>query len=247
MAAVLACGEGALLSHMSAAALWGLAKPRGGSIEVSAPIGRRRPGIAVHEGAIDPSDRVFVGSIPVTSVARTLFDLAEVVDQRRLERAWEEADRLRLLELKELEKVCARGHGRRALKPIRSLMEAALEPVGTRSPLEDRFALFCRERGLPAPAFNCTVLNREVDALWPRERVIVELDGFEFHGHRAAFERDRTRDAALQAAGYRVLRLTHLRLEGESEEIAGEIRSLLELGRVSAQIRPPFGAADTHA
>jgi very-short-patch-repair endonuclease len=84
---------------------------------------------------------------------------------------------------------------------------------------------------LPAPAFNCVVLDREVDAFWPRERLIVEMDGFAFHGHRAAFERDRVRDAALQVAGYRVLHLTWLRLEKEPTQIAGEIRSLLKRGR----------------
>jgi predicted transcriptional regulator of viral defense system len=230
MAAVLACGDNALLSHRSAAALWGLTRHGAGPVDVLAPVGRRKKGVVIHQGRVDAADRESVDSIPVTSVARTLFDLAEVVDSQRLERAWEEADRLRLLELKEVERVLARGHGRRALKPIRALMEAALEPVRTRSPLEERFAIFCRKRGFPPSVSNVTVLDREVDVLWPRERVIVELDGFKFHGHRAAFERDRTRDAALVVAGYRVLHLTHLRLDSEPDEIDGEIRSLLGLG-----------------
>lgn len=230
MAAVLACGDDAVLSHRSAAALWGLTRSGSGPIDVSAGVSRRKRGIVVHQGRIDAADRTAVDSVPVTSVARTLFDLAEVVDQRGLERAWEEADRLHLLKLKEVERVLARGRGRHALKPIRALMESALEPARTRSPLEDRFAVFCREQGLPVPAFNSLVLDREVDALWPRERLIVEMDGFAFHSHRAAFERDRARDAALQVAGYRVLHLTWLRLEKEPVEIAGEIRGLLELG-----------------
>ena len=153
--------------------------------------------------------------IPVTTVARTLFDLAEVVDEGRLDRAWEEADSLSLLRLREVEAVCERGCGRRALKPIGRLLAEAHAPVRTRSPLEDRFAAFCRDHRLPPPATNVEILGYEVDALWPKERLIVELDGFAFHHHRGAFERDRARDAALQAAGYRSIRLTDRRLKRE--------------------------------
>jgi very-short-patch-repair endonuclease len=231
MAAVMACGDDAVLSHRSAAALWGFMRPGSGSIDVSARVSRHKRGVAVHQARIDVADREVVDAIPVTSVARTLFDLAEVVDPRRLARVWEEADRLHLLQLKEVERVWVQGRGRRALKPIRALMENALEPPTPLSPLEESFALFCRERKLPPPAFNCSVLGHEVDALWPRERLIVELDGYEFHGHRSAFERDRLWDAALQVAGYKVLRPTWRRLEKEPTQIAGEIRSLLQGGR----------------
>jgi very-short-patch-repair endonuclease len=226
LAAVFACGEGALLSHRSAAALWGLMRTRRGSVEVSATNGRSRPGIAVHEGGIHNTDRAVVDRIPVTSVARTLFDLAEV-DERELGRAFEEADRLGLLEMRRLEEVCARGHGRRALRPIRRLIEEAREPVWTRSELEYRFALFCRDQGLPPNETNVEVLGHEVDAFWPRERVIVELDSYEFHRHRAAFEGDRTKDTRRQAAGYKAIRVTDRRLRREPAVLAGEIRSLL--------------------
>lgn len=230
MAAVLACGDGAMLSHSSAAALWGLARPRG-PIEVVARNWRRSPGLMVRRSFVHPGEREEIDAIPVCSVARVLLDLASIWDGERLERAWEEADRLGLLELQAMEQACARAQGRKGTGRLRRLVAAAREPVRTRSLLEDRFAVFCREWGLPAPAFNCLVLDREVDALWPRERLIVELDGFAFHGHRAAFERDRTRDAKLQVAGYRVLHLTWLRLEEEPVEIAHEIHRLLELGR----------------
>jgi hypothetical protein len=163
----------------------------------------------------------------VTTPARTLLDLAEVVDEWRLERAFEEADRLRLLKAGALEEVCARSHGRRALRPIRRLIDAAREPLLTRSPLEERFVDFCRRQRLPPPVTNASILGFEVDVLWPAERLIVELDGFAFHHHRAAFERDRARDARLQAAGYRVIRLTHRRLESEPASVATEIRRLL--------------------
>jgi hypothetical protein len=228
MAAVLACGEGALLSHRSAAALWALMKrPRRQPVEVSATAGRGRPGITVHEGGIHKADRAVVADIPVTSVARTLFDLAEVVDERKLGRAFEEADRLGLLEMRAVEEVCARGVGRRALRPISRLIEEAREPVWTRSDLEERFALFCRDYDLVPGATNIEVLGHEIDAFWPRERLVVELDGYSFHRHRAAFEADRAKDAALQAAGYRVIRVTDRRLEREPAAIAEEIRQLL--------------------
>jgi very-short-patch-repair endonuclease len=156
-----------------------------------------------------------------------LFDLAEAVDERRLERAWEEADRLNLLRLAEVERVCERGSGRRSLRPVRRLLAEARAPTQTHSALEERFVAFCREHGIPPPATNVQVLGHEVDALWPKERLIAELDGFAFHRQRAAFERDRARDAALQAAGYCVIRLTHRRLEEEVDAVVAELRRLL--------------------
>lgn len=227
MAAVLACGDGALLSHRSAAVLWGLMRSRGGVIDVSAARGRRRRGITIHEGGIVDAERAAVARIPVTSVPRTLFDLAEVIDEKQLTRAFEEADRLRLLRLKELEAVCARGHGRRALRPIRTLIDAARAPEDTQSPLEDLVLDLCREYDLPLPVTGAKVLGCEVDALWPGRRLMVEADSWTFHRHRAAFERDRERDAAMQAEGYRVIRLTHRRLEREPAEVASQLHRLL--------------------
>lgn len=227
MAAVLASGEGALLSHRSAATLWGLTRRSRGPVEVTSATGRQRPGIAVHEGGVCEADRAVLAHIPVTTVARTLFDLAEVLDERALERAFEEASRLRLLELTALESVCGRAHGRRALRPIRRLIEEAHGPAWTRSDLEDRFAAFCREYSLPPAETNVSVLDYEVDVLWPRERLVVEVDSWSFHRHREAFERDRARDAAMQAKGYRIIRVTHRRLERESATVAAELRLLL--------------------
>lgn len=99
----------------------------------------------------------------------------------------------------------------------------------TRSSLEDLFGALCRKRGMPAPAVNAKLLGFEVDALWPQQRLVVELDGYAYHRHRAAFERDRARDAALQAAGYRVVRFTHRRLEREPDEVAVQLRTLLRI------------------
>jgi very-short-patch-repair endonuclease len=227
LAAVLACGEGALLSHRSAAELWGFARASRSAFEVTAPRGRSRQGIVVHECGICGEDRTVEDGIPITTVARTLFDFAEVTDDRTLARAFEESDRLGLLEIPALERVCARGVGRRALLPIRRLIDVARGPEPTCSPLEDRLLEFCREHDLPLPQTNVIVLGREADAFWPDARLVVEADSWSFHRHRAAFERDRARDAAMLAAGYRVVRLTHRRLETEPATVTAELRRLL--------------------
>jgi very-short-patch-repair endonuclease len=228
IAAVLACGDESLLSHRSAGALWGIVRPRKGFIDVTSAVGRQRPGLVVHEGAICDEDRMKVDHIPVTTVARTLFDFAEVEDESGLWGAAEEADRLRLLRVPELEAVCVRCPGRRALRPIRRLIDAVRMPEDTRSPLEDRVLDLCREHDLLTPVTGATVLGREVDAFWPAQKLMVEADSWKFHGHRDAFERDRARDAAMQAEGYRVIRLTHRRLEREPTTVADELHRLLD-------------------
>jgi hypothetical protein len=147
--------------------------------------------------------------IPVTSVARTLLDLAEILPVRRLERAVEEAERLGIFDRRAIEDVCARGNGRRGLGALRAAVEAAVEPQPfTRSELERAFYGLCRNHHLPLPLLNQWVLGYEVDALWPGPRLVVEVDGYETHRTRAAFERDRIRDATLTALGWRVVRLT---------------------------------------
>jgi hypothetical protein len=228
MAAVLAHGDGAALSHHSAAALLGLARPHRGPVDVTSPHGRRgKDGIALHTGLLLSDEVGITAAIPVTSVARTLLDLAGTVGGKRFEQLSEEADRLGLLELPALTLVCDRAGPRKGVARCRSLVEAAVAAETTRSPLEDLFGLFSREYRLPPSARNVLIEGIEVDVCWPRERVIVELDGFAFHRHRAAFERDRARDARLQAAGYVVVRLTHRRLEEEPAAVAEELRRLL--------------------
>jgi uncharacterized protein DUF559 len=200
-------------------------------VDVTADTGRqgihRRERIWIHRGQIHPADRTTHDDIPVTTVARTLFDLAEVVDFRHLEQAWEEADRLKLLQLNAVEQVCEQGYGRRALKPIRRLLIAARPPIKVRSPLEERFQLFSHAYDLPPHSTNVEVLGSEVDVLWPAAQLIVELDSWEFHSHRAAFQRDRARDTRLLVAGYRTIRITHDRLDTEANQLAEEIRQLL--------------------
>lgn len=230
-AAILAYGPEALLSHRSAAAFWGMARDARSRVEITAPTGRqgveRRRGLWIHRCRIGTEDRALGTGIPVTTVARTLFDFAEVEPFRRLEQAWEEADRLKLLRVREMELVCARGYGRRALKPVRRLLSEMRAPAEGRSPLEERFHAFCRVHRLPEPSRNVNVLGREVDALWPAAKLVAELDSWEHHRHRAAFERDRARDPGFLIAGYRTIRITNRRLDDEGPTLANEIRELL--------------------
>jgi very-short-patch-repair endonuclease len=230
-AGLLAYGPGAVLSHRTAAVLWEMQRPRRGPIEVTAPGGRqgveRRTGIWIHRCKFGAEDVTRRDGFAVTTVARTLFDLAEVAPYETLKGATEEADRLKRLRLRELEEVCERGRGRRALRPMRRLLAELGAPDEGRSPLEIRFAAFVREHRLPAPFQNAEVLGHEVDALWPEAKLIAELDSWEHHGHRAAFERDRARDPKLLIAGYRTIRVTHRRLDREANRLAAEIRELL--------------------
>jgi very-short-patch-repair endonuclease len=231
-AALLAYGPGAVLSHQSAAILWEIRRPRRGAIHVTASGGRqglrRRKGIWIHRCKLVAEDRTTRSGFPVTTVARTLFDFAEVAPFDALKGAAEEADRLKLLRLRELEEVCERGRGRRGLRPVHRLLAELGPPAEGRSPLEIRFSEFVREFRLPTPFQNADVLGHEVDVLWPSAKLIVELDSWEYHSHREAFERDRARDPKLMLAGYRTIRVTHRRLDREADQLAAEIRELLD-------------------
>ena len=232
MAAILACGPNAVLSHRSAAALWALVEGRSRDVDVTAP-GRTRSGQAgirlhrVHR--LSREDRLVRDGIHVTTVARTLLDLAEVVTAQALNRAVGHAGRLHRLDLGAIERLCARSPGRRGLKPLRAAL-ATYEPL-TRSELERHFLDVCQEAGLPKPAVNTHAAGFEVDALWQQQQLIVELDGFEFHSSREAFEQDRKRDATLLLAGYRVLRFTWRRVYDEPQEVVAIVREALSASR----------------
>jgi hypothetical protein len=177
MAAVLASGETAVLSHRSAAALWGFWRARGSDIDVTSAHSRcGRPGVRLHKCKLETKEFTIHNGIPITTPARTIFDLAEIVEWPRLNRACEEADRLHLLQMRDLERVVERGWGRHALKPIRPIIVEGRHADTTRSPLEQRFLDFCEEHAVPRPATNVKVLDREVDALWPEAKLIAELD-----------------------------------------------------------------------
>jgi very-short-patch-repair endonuclease len=233
MAAVLACGKGAVLSHRTAAALWGFLGTASPRVDVTGTgqSGASSPRIRRHRvRQLAPEDTTEVDAIPVTTVARTLFDLAEMLDPSALEAAFEAAERAELLDMRAIDLTMARNPGRRAHTRLCSLVARLSTPEPTRSELERLFHRVCRLADLPLPQVNVLVEGYEVDALWPAPRFIVEVDSWEFHRTRAAFERDRSRDAALQVAGYRVVRVTYRRLIDDPAGVAATIRNLLDPG-----------------
>jgi very-short-patch-repair endonuclease len=206
-------------------------------VDVTAPRGKQvlpgRKGIKVHRCQFEPAEVTLRDGIPVSTVARTLFDIAERSAPHELKSAWDEASRLRVLRIPEVAAVYERGRGRRARTRIRPFLLAEQRHVeDTASPLEDRFAAFVLAHRLPPPHTNVLVDGDEVDVLWPEARLIVELDSWEFHAHRAAFEKDRDRDTEHLLSGYITIRVTHRRLSDEPERLAAQIRALLGAHRL---------------
>ena len=234
LAAVLASGPDAVLSHWSAAALWGIRPNSRSVIDVTDPVKSRSwDGIRRHHKAL-PADEVMAQKgIPVTTVPRTIFDLAafepvEVVKAMLREAEFRELhDRLSLWDLVE------RYPGRRGIRRVKAALEALKdEPLDEyKSRFEERFAPFLTRHHLPRARFNQWNLagdrRFQVDCLWPDQRQIVELDGWEGHKTRAAFREDRARDRRLRVAGYGVTRLTWNQLEDEPEAVASDLRVLL--------------------
>lgn len=226
LAAVLAAGDGAVLSHRSAAVLWGIHRSNAAKIDVTVPRTcgfRSTRTIAVHRPRLPPAHTTHAG-IRVTTPGRTLQDLATAVPRRTLEKAAEMAEALRLhVELDPDHPGAAR-------------LDAVLEHHDldhtTRSPLEDDFLVRCDRHGIPRPLVNTYVEGFEVDFVWPEARLIVETDSRTHHGTAAAFERDRARDARLTAAGWRVVRFTRRRVRNEAGVVAGLVLRLLGLPRV---------------
>jgi very-short-patch-repair endonuclease len=229
LAAVLACGDGAALSHRSAAALWGFRPTDRARIEVTVPRSRSGPpGVEVHRTRrLQRGDARVHRAIRVTTPARTLADLADLLPPDALARAIHEAEVLRLLDVRAVRE--AHANGRRGAA---NLAAALVEPAPhTRSELEARFATFCRRERLPLPLLNASVRTGdqlyELDALWPQHRVVAELDGAAFHHTRRAFHRDRERDLALAADGYVVVRLTWRQVTQRPRDVAAKLRRLL--------------------
>ena len=224
IAAVFACGPGAVLSHRSAGALWGLARwPR--EVDVTTRSKRRRPGVRVHRSrTLEPRDITHHHGIPVTTPARTLLDLADVLDDAALTRAVNEARLQRQLSLPDLAALLVRSPGR-ATTRLRPHVQHALQP--TRSHFEDAFLTFTERYGLPRPEVNQQIAGFEVDMLWRADRVIAELDGWAYHDTRTRFEHDREKDAALLAAGFPVVRITWRRFTETPGREARRLRGML--------------------
>jgi len=223
MAAVLACGAAAVLSHRSAAVLWGLLpeRPDDTWVHVSVRRGCRAPGAPtrVHRVfTLYADETTECEGIPVTVPARTVLDLARVCRNREVEQALAQGERSGQLDPARVAAILAR-HPRHAGVPLlRALLAGDGRPALTRSEAESRFLELVRKARLPAPEVNAPVGSFEVDFVWRDARLVVEVDGFAFHTARRAFERDRRRDAELAAAGYRVVRVTwrHLTCEPEA-------------------------------
>ncbi|MBV9607643.1 MAG: hypothetical protein JO027_21180 [Solirubrobacterales bacterium] len=230
-AAVLACGEKAWLSYGSAASLWGFHKYWDEPFEVTAPCRRMRDGIRVHRSrTLTRRDVTHQLGIPVTTPARTVLDVAPRLTGRRLSRFVNDALRTPYLHAADLADVLNRNPRRPAANDLRRFVE---DPK-TNSPLEDDFREFARRYGLPAPVTNTHLLGYEIDVLYPRERVIVEVDGYGFHSDRDTFERDRKRDVVMLAEGIVTVRITGERMAGEPEEEARRLLDILAARRENA-------------
>lgn len=214
LAAVLACGEGAVLSHRSAAAHWGIRPTAAARIDVTVPRTsgvRSTQAIAVHRSR-RPIERVVRDGIPVTTAGRTLADLATALPRRPLEKACEAAEAL------DLDVVVDPGH------PGAKRLADVARGETTRSPLEDEFLELCDRYEIPRPLVNHRVEGFTVDFCWLDRRLIVETDGRR-HRTRAAFERDRARDALLTAIGWRVMRFTTRQVRGDPATVAARVIS----------------------
>lgn len=234
MAAVLACGAGATLSHRDAGALWGIRPSAVALIDISGAGRCRRPGIRCHQIDVPFDEREIRDGIPVTSVARTLFDLAAILRPRELARAAAEADALRLAGPLSLAQLLERHAGRAGAAQVRRLL-AAVPAALTKSQLEEHFVAFVARHRLPPPLVNASLhvagMAHEPDAMWPAHGLLVEVDSRTFHDTASAFESDRAKDRALMAAGWRVVRVTLRALTVDGARTAQELRLLLAAGR----------------
>jgi very-short-patch-repair endonuclease len=227
LAAVLGSGPGAALSHASAAAHWEVRPSAATLIDVTVPRRIRGQRGIRHHFAELPADQVSVhDGIPVTTVARTMVDLAGVVPEPTLRRAMEAAEAARLVDWAQVEALARdRRRGVRALRSI--LAEREIGRRVTKRELEAAFVDLLRREGLPLPATNVWVEGFEVDCVWRDARLVVELDSRRFHGTDGAFERDRARDRRLAAAGWIVVRVTWRQIHDERNALLADLGGLI--------------------
>jgi hypothetical protein len=231
MAAVLAGGENAVLSHASAAALWGMRSSDAERTDITVRRSGRekRSGLRIHRPrTLRPDEVTTHEGVPVTTPARTILDLAAMLGRRPLERV---LDRTELLELADYPALRAIAHahpGHRGARKLQSTLDTHHAGTTlTRSHLEERFLTLCREHGLPAPLVNSWPSGKEVDFRFPGHALIVETDSWTHHRSREAFENDRARDALHTRAGYRTLRFTHRQLADDRAAVAATVASAL--------------------
>jgi hypothetical protein len=232
LAAVLAFGPAAVLSHRSAGQLWQIVPRHGIAPEVTRPgFVEGRPDIVVHRSAIPEDERCIEDGIPVTTVPRAMLDMAAVLDMRQLERAWNEIEVRGLTDRLSVPDLLARHPGRRGTRKLQALLGGG-EPSGiTRNDFEELFVEFLDSHGLPRPLLNGTLPVRErllePDCMWLEQRLIAELDGRAVHGTDRAFEGDRQRDRVLLVEGWHSTRITWRQLHDEPAAIAADLRELL--------------------
>ncbi len=235
-AAELACGADAALSHRSSGAVRGLRPDNRAVTDIttaSGRAGRRLQGIVAHQASgLLPRDIETIDGIRCTSLARTLLDLAGILDRRGLERLLDRAEQLRLFDLRAIEDVLARNLTHKGARRLRRAIAAhAPGSTITTTDIEELFFQICRGAGLPQPEVNVWLAipgeEWEVDFLWRRERLIVETDGRTTHRTPQAFERDRRRDQRLMLEGYRVVRFTWSQILEEPHRVAAILRGLL--------------------
>lgn len=232
LAAVLASGPNAVLSHYSAGWLWGVTRAEPAPYEVTAPIPRRRkpPRIVVHYARhLSPVDRAVVDNIPVTAVPRVFLDLAARDRKGRLRGYMERAEELGLLDLREIHELLDRTRGHHGWGRLRRAAAFYEVPAEfTRSKFERRFLAAVKADRLPHPAANYNLLGYELDLYWEEQRFAVELDTYGTHGTHEAFERDRVRAEDLLVLGVTMIRVTDIRFYREPEAVISRVRQLLE-------------------
>lgn len=233
LAAVLASGAGAMLSHESAAWLWGLITRWPDDLDVTVPRrGHAKADVEIHHSTIlRDADRAVVEGIPVTAIPRTLLDLAARRSSRRLTGAIDRAERLDLLDLGQIDELLRRSGRHRGKRRLEKALEIYRDPVVSRARSELLFLDLVKKAGLPRPAINTFVAGHEIDAYWEKERFAIEVDGWEAHRTRRAFEADPVRLEDLKLAGIDSIRVTARRIEREPESVAASLRRLLDMRR----------------
>jgi hypothetical protein len=232
LAAVLACSP-SVASHVTAAWIWGLLRTRPSTVHLTVPSKRRsRLGFVVHSADLAEIDMTERDGIPLTSLPRTFLDLASTLPEERLRQALRRAEELGILDLGPIDTLLRRSAGHRGAPRLRAALNIYREdPAFVRSKLEGRFLRLVKEAGLPRPSMNFVVDGFELDAYWERERFVVELDVYETHGTRDAFERDRLRQDDLLLIGVEMIRVTGPRLDREPAATIDRVAAHLERRR----------------
>jgi very-short-patch-repair endonuclease len=248
MAAMLACGDGAAVSHRSSGVIADfvgmLSRPR--IVDISIARGWRAPsfGVRVHRVArLAPDEVTVVDGIRVTTPARTLLDLATCLSAGELEQALARAHRRAVVTPEAIDALLPRYARRRGRRLFDRYVAEHSAPAFTRSEAEARFLRLVRRARLPQPAANTRFRGYELDFLWRDERVVVEVDGMAFHGSRGAFEADRLRDGVLAAAGLRVMRITWRQLVAEPEALVVRIGQALAISAAQHELAGAGGSS----